>query len=209
MTTVVLVRHGVTDWNLEMRAQGRADVPLNERGRAEAREVAAALSGLDVTAVYSSDLRGAAETAEAIAAVHALEVRTDEDLREIDQGEWTGLTDHEIKARWPHLWGPNRHFHARPGGESPDQVQRRVLRALDRIVAAYPHAIVVVVGHGAAIRTVAAASLGLSGRDAARIRGLGNGGIVSLDARMDDGRLVLEHLERWDGRTPSRADPNQ
>jgi broad specificity phosphatase PhoE len=209
VTTVVLVRHGVTDWNLEMRAQGRADVPLNERGRGEAREVAAALSGLDVAAVYSSDLRRAAETAEAIASVHALEVRTDPDLREIDQGEWTGLTDDEIRARWPHLWGRNRHFNARPGGESPGQVQRRVLRALTRIAAAHPHEIVVAVSHGAAIRTVAAASLGLRGRDAARIRGLANGGIVSLEARLERDDLVLESLERWDGRTPSDADPNQ
>jgi broad specificity phosphatase PhoE len=209
VTTVLLVRHGATDWNLEMRAQGHADVPLNERGRSEAREVAAALSGIELAAVYSSDLARAADTAEPIAAVHGLAVTTDPDWREIDQGDWTGLTDEQIKARWPERWGWARHWTARPGGESPEEVQRRTLTGLRRVARAHPDGVVVVVSHGAAIRTVAAACLGLDGPEAARVRGLANGGIMSLQAELHDGRLVLADLERWDGRTPSGDDPNQ
>jgi broad specificity phosphatase PhoE len=209
MTAVLLVRHGVTDWNDTMRAQGQADIPLNARGRSEAREVAAALSGLDVVAVYSSDLERARDTAEAIAAAHGVEVTIDPAFREIDQGEWTGLTDVEIAARWPDRWGPARNYRARPGGESPDEVRRRALAGLRRAVEAHPRGTVVVVSHGVAIRTLVGECLGLRGRDAARIRGLANGGVVSLVAEVADGRLVLSDLERWDGRAPARDDPNQ
>jgi broad specificity phosphatase PhoE len=209
VTTVLLVRHGVTDWNLELRAQGQADIGLNDRGRTEAREVAAALGGLDVVAVYSSDLKRAYHTAQAIAAAHGLSVTTDPAFREIDQGEWTGLTVQEIRRRWPMLSGRARDYSARPGGETPDDLRRRMLEGLRRVVEAHARGVVVVVSHGAAIRAVAAEGLGYRGRDASRVRGLANGGVLSLRAGISDGRLVLSDLERWDGREPSLEDPNQ
>jgi broad specificity phosphatase PhoE len=242
VTTVLLVRHGATDWNLEKRAQGQCDIPLNDLGRSQAREVAAALSGIDLAAVYSSDLARARDTAEAIAKVHDLEVTTDTAFREIDQGDWTGLTDTEIRRRWPDRWGTMRHHTARPGGESPEQVCARALEGLRRVVEAHPDGVVAVVSHGAAIRTLVAEALGYRGRAAARVRGLTNGGIVSVKAergagsagpqdergagsagpqdergagsagRQDErgaGGVVLSDLQRWDGRTPGRDDPNQ
>ena len=209
VTTVLLVRHGATDWNVAMRAQGQCDIPLNDLGRSQAREVAAALAGLDVAAVYSSDLARARHTADAIAAAHGLEVTTDGAFREIDQGEWTGLTDEEIRRRWPERWGTMRHHTARPGGESPEQVCRRALTGLRRVVTTHPEGVVVVVSHGAAIRTLVAEALGYRGRAAARVRGLANGGIVSVTAEADGAGVLLSDLQRWDGRTPARDDPNQ
>lgn len=209
MTTVLLVRHGATDWNLELRAQGQADIPLNERGRREARATAARLASLEVDAVYSSDLERAYHTALEIAAHHDLDVIQEPAFREIDQGEWTGLTDLEIRERWPHLWGPARHYSARPGGESPEEVRQRALVALGKVVTDHPAGTVVVVSHGATIRTLVAEVLCLDERGSAQLRGLANGAVVRFDARRLDGRLVFDGFARLDGRSPPREDPNQ
>ena len=209
MTTVVLVRHGATIWNETKRAQGHADIPLSERGRAEADEIAHRLADLRVAAVYASDLARAVETAEPIAARHRVDVETDPGFREIDQGEWTGLTTAEIKERWPELWGAGRHYSARPGGESPEQVRRRALEALGRVVAAHPDEMVVIVSHGGTIRWLSAETLGYDDRDSGRVRGLSNGGAVSIQARLDDGKLELSDLRRLDGASPDLDDPNQ
>jgi broad specificity phosphatase PhoE len=204
----LLVRHGATEWNRTKRAQGHADIDLNDAGRQQAIHTAAELAGHDVAAVYSSDLRRALDTASPIAAAHNLEVTTDRDFREIDQGEWEGLTTDEIKRRWPELWGPARHFTARPGGESPQQVRARALEGLRRVVESHPDDTVVVVTHGGTIRWLSAEALGFDDRRAARIRGLGNGATVAIDAHLDDGRLVLSNLMRLDGNTTDLDDPN-
>src|SRR5688572_19878784 len=110
MTTIYLIRHGATEWNLNKRAQGQADIALAPEGHRQAVVTAERLSSVPLAAVYSSDLKRAADTAAPIAASHGLEVQTDRDLREIDQGEWTGLEVDEIRRRWPDLWGPARHY---------------------------------------------------------------------------------------------------
>ena len=208
MTTVYLVRHGATDWNIDKRAQGTADIPLAEAGRLQAVHTANELEGFDVDAVYSSDLQRARDTALAIAARHGLEVIEDPDFREIDQGEWTGLPVDEIKRRWPEMWGPARHYNTRPGGESPQQVRARALAALRRVLDAHPDGAVVIVSHGGTIRWLSAEVLGYDDRRSARIRGLGNGGIVSFEAEPNDGSLKLSNLQRLDGATPDLDDPN-
>ena len=209
MTVVLLVRHGATEWNETKRAQGQADIPLSARGRAQADDIAAELADWDISAVYSSDLQRAHATARAIASRHGLEVGTDPGFQEVDQGEWTGLTTAEIKERWPELWGPARHYSARPGGESPGEVRNRALAALRRVVETHPDGMVVVVSHGGTIRWLSAEALGYDDRASARIRGLFNGGAVMLRAKLEDGRLHLSNLTRLDKKTPDVDDPNQ
>jgi broad specificity phosphatase PhoE len=204
----VLVRHGATEWNADKRAQGQADVALSKKGREQAHETARRLAGLPVDAVYSSDLSRAVETAEAIAEKHGLDVAMDPAFREIDQGEWTGLPVAEIQQRWPELWGAARHYSARPGGESPQQVRRRALEGLRRVVERHPHGTVVIASHGGTIRWLSAEVLGYDDRASARLRGLSNGGVVSFEARLDSHRLVLSGLERMDRATPDVEDPN-
>jgi broad specificity phosphatase PhoE len=153
-------------------------------------------------------MRRAVDTAQAIAAGRDLDVKVDPDLREIDQGEWEGLTVEEIRARWPDLWGPARHYNPRPGGETPQQVRERALLALRRIVEDHPQGTVVIVSHGGTIRWISAEALGYDAKRSARIRGLGNGGVVCIDAQLEDGRLTLENMARWDGATPDLDDPN-
>ncbi|HJR45940.1 MAG TPA: histidine phosphatase family protein [Actinomycetota bacterium] len=208
MTLVFLVRHGATDWNLHKRAQGQADIPLSEPGRLQALDAAKQLATFDIQAVFSSDLQRAADTAMPIAHVHGVEVVTDPDFREIDQGEWTGLPVEEIARKWPDLWGAARHYNARPGGESPQQVRTRALAGLRRAIQANPEGAIAVVSHGGTIRWLCAEALGYDDLGSARLRGVGNGGIVLIKAEIEDGKLILWGLERLDGATPDLDDPN-
>lgn len=208
MTKLFLVRHGATDWNQTKRAQGWADIELNGDGRKQAIEAAGKLAEEPIKAVYSSDLKRAFHTAEPIAQAHGLEVVTDPDLREIDQGEWTGLEVTEIQKRWPIEWGPARHFTPRPGGESPQQVRTRALDATRRILEKYPEGAVVIVSHGGTIRWISAEALGYDDKRSARLRGLGNGGIVCIEGSLEGGELHLSNLQRLDGSTLDLDDPN-
>ena len=146
MTTILLARHGETDWNREGRWQGWADPPLNETGRAQARALAEQLRGTPFDAVYSSDLQRAHETAELVAAPHGVPVVADEGLREIDVGSWSGLTRAEIAARFPDG--------ERPDGETRDVHGARVLAAVERIARANPERRILVVTHGGTMRAL-------------------------------------------------------
>ena len=146
MTTILLARHGETDWNKEGRWQGWADPPLNDTGRAQARALAEQLRATPFDAVYASDLARAHETAEIVAAPHGVPVVADPGLREIDVGSWSGLTRSEIEARFP---GGER-----PDGETRDEHGARVLAAVERIARANPERRILVVTHGGTMRAL-------------------------------------------------------
>jgi broad specificity phosphatase PhoE len=141
MTTLLLVRHGETDWNAERRWQGHTDVPLNDRGREQARGLAEQLAGEPVDAIYASDLSRATETAEIVGARLGVPVVVDPELREIDVGSREGLTGEEVGER---EWD----------GEPHAAHGERVLRAVHRIVAAHPAGRVLVVAHGGCLRRI-------------------------------------------------------
>jgi broad specificity phosphatase PhoE len=146
MTTLLLARHGETDWNREGRWQGWADPPLNELGRDQARALAEQLRGEPFDAVYASDLRRARETAEIVAAPHGVPVVLERDLREIDLGSWSGLTRKEIKERFPDG--------SRPDGETHDQLAARVRAAVIRLAREHRDGRVLIVSHGGTIRSI-------------------------------------------------------
>jgi broad specificity phosphatase PhoE len=100
-TRILLARHGETEWNRLGRWQGHADPPLNDLGRRQAEILAEQLAGDTVSAVYSSDLRRARETARIVAERIGLPVTEDSALREIDVGSWSGLTRDEVRERFP------------------------------------------------------------------------------------------------------------
>jgi probable phosphoglycerate mutase len=149
VTTLLLVRHGETDWNAAGRLQGQTDAPLNEHGRRQAATVAGRLAGDGVAAVYTSDLVRAKETAEIIGATLRLGVVVDPDLRERDWGSWEGLTAAE-RERVEFV------------GEPQEAHRERVLRAMHRIAERHPAQRVVVVTHGGSMRRVQAAILGVA-----------------------------------------------
>ena len=158
MTTLILARHGETDWNSERRWQGHADTPLNETGRAQSRELASRLAGRGIVAIYSSDLARARETAELVGAELGLEVRLDPRLREVDVGEWSGLTSAEVERDYP-----DGHRRRREGGtgwsqgESFESMGARVLEALRSIASSHPDSCVLAVTHGGPLRAARAA----------------------------------------------------
>ncbi|MCK6585261.1 MAG: histidine phosphatase family protein [Anaerolineales bacterium] len=156
MTQLCLVRHGQTDWNLEGRYQGQSDVPLNEKGRAQAKALAEQLKGQTFAAIFSSDLMRARDTAEAIANAFGLPVQIEPRLREINQGEWEGVLVEDIKARYAEIWSQRTMDPASvrpPGGETVSEVAERVYAALDDIARRYPRENVLVVSHGLSIAT--------------------------------------------------------
>ena len=146
MTTILLARHGETDWNRDGIWQGWADPPLNDDGRAQARRLAEQLRETPFDAVYSSDLQRARETAELVAEPHGVPVITDPGLREIDIGSWSGLTRAEIDERFPQG--------IRPDGETRDQHAARVLEAVERIARANPGRRILLVTHGGTMRAL-------------------------------------------------------
>ena len=147
VTTILLARHGETDWNRQLRFQGHADEPLNETGRTQARDLASRLSREPIIAVYSSDLRRASETAEIVAAIMELPIVVDRRLREIHVGSWQGRTREELDgAAWD--------------GETYDAHRLRVVAALQSIARSHPDDHVLVVAHGGTLRRVQEAALG-------------------------------------------------
>ena len=151
MTTILLVRHGETDWNVHRRVQGHSDTPLNDTGRAQSRALAESLAGETFDAVYSSDLLRAHETARIVAAAKGLAVTAIPDLREKHFGTWEGFTDEEIVARFPEAshghWGDE---------ETSEEMATRIREALVRIAEAHPGGRVLVVTHGGPVRSLLA-----------------------------------------------------
>lgn len=154
MTRLILIRHGQTDWNLAGRYQGQIELPLNALGRQQAEQIARQLNGIQLAAIYASDLARARETAEVLARAVGLPVQLDPRLREIDQGEWEGMPFTEIQRRYPReleLRRENPLSFVTPGGESIREVRERVLRAAEEICRRHPHETVAVVSHGVAL----------------------------------------------------------
>jgi broad specificity phosphatase PhoE len=161
VATILLVRHGETDWNRERRFQGRADTPLNEAGRADSRRLAGELRDEPVVAVYSSPLRRALATARILGDELRLAVATDASLMEIDVGSWQGLTREEIEARFPE--GYERWFAGGSGwqdGETYEELASRVVSGVLAIGRRHlgDDGTVIAVTHGGPIRAALTAA---------------------------------------------------
>ena len=156
---IVLVRHGQTEYNRESRWQGSGtDVPLNAAGRAEAGRVATSLAerfGASVAAIYTSDLERARGTARILAARFGLEAIDEPGLRELSHGRWEGLTHAEVEARWPEehaAYQADPYDVRRGGGDSYEDLERRLWPALDAMADRHRGERVVAVSHGGPIR---------------------------------------------------------
>jgi len=170
VTTLILARHGETDWNRENRFQGHADPPLNRDGRRQSAELAAALAGEGIARVYTSPLRRAHETAEIVAARLGLEVELVEALREIDVGAWSGLTRDEVAERFPDEFARwlDRAPHGYADGETYEALDARVIPALRALAHRHPTDTVLVVTHGGPSRVAQAHAAGIDYVEARR-----------------------------------------
>jgi broad specificity phosphatase PhoE len=192
---LVLLRHGQTAWNDAGRAQGHADLSLDETGRAQAADAAPYLASLSLAAIWSSDLARARETAEIVARAAGLQVKTDARLREYDVGERQGLTVAEAAERFPELgsdWEIGNPPAGVRGAESYHDVAARIvpvcreaLESLDREETG------LVVTHGACLKVALAGLLGWSADDASALKVLENCHLALVEERVSDGRLRL------------------
>jgi broad specificity phosphatase PhoE len=196
VATLLLARHGETDWNLNHRWQGHTGPSLNEYGRQQALELAAKLH--DIGAIYSSDTIRARETAEIVGACLGLKVKTDRRLREVNFGEWEGLTRREINERYAGAFSRWEALElAEPnGGESDAAMAERVLRALTDIAREYSDERVLIVTSGGPIRAVQAHLSSFDQRTARRnIETVANCGLVQVVVR--DGVFAHPSRERF------------
>ncbi|MCC3245651.1 histidine phosphatase family protein [Methylocystis sp. WRRC1] len=149
-TLLCLARHGETNWNIERRFQGQFDIALNARGRAQAQALARELDEKHFDRVYSSDLRRALTTAEAVAEGRGLKIRTVPELREKNDGVWQGHTHAEVQVIYediyPHYLSRKASF-AAPDGETLEQFRERVAAALTAIARENEGRTVLVVAH--------------------------------------------------------------
>jgi broad specificity phosphatase PhoE len=189
VTTLLLVRHGETDWNRDGRWQGHSDTPLNELGRRQARDLAGEFDGVDV--VYSSDLARARETAEILAADLGLDVRLDSRLRERGFGAWEGLNADEIESEFAEA---HRRWQSGEGAGAEDAESfaafgARVRSFVEDLLRRHPDETVLVIGHGGSIRVIHALATGLNYvRDHRLIPAVANCTVARYAAR--DGKLA-------------------
>ena len=201
---LILVRHGETEHNRGKLTLGRADIPLNPLGRAQARAVAASFTRAPA-AIYASPLARAFDTASAIGAATGVGVVVEPDLVEMDVGEMEHLTGAELRERYPdflRVWLSGGAADARtpgddaadarmPGGETLREVQDRAWRALERLREAHGDAEIVAVTHNFVILTVVCRALNLPLSDFRRVRhGLASRTVID----MRESSATLIHL---------------
>lgn len=184
MATLVVVRHGQAEGNDSHRFIGQSQMQLTEEGHRQAEAVATRLSSLNLTRLVSSDLIRTTATLEPLSRVAGLPVETDARLREIDNGEWTGLLPAEIRQEWPQMWAD---YVAgsdvpRPGGERWVDVAARVIPVADELLT--QEGTVVMASHGGPVLMLAMWASGISIRGnifRGRLASLENASITMID----------------------------
>jgi probable phosphoglycerate mutase len=188
MTKLLVIRHGHAEGNAEHRFIGQTDVPLDDLGRLQARALANRLEGTPIDRIVSSDLVRAIDTITPLAEAIGVPIERDPRLREIANGEWSGLLPEEISARWPDLWAAYRSGEDvhRPGGEQWSTVRERV------VAAAREHSssggVIVLCTHGGAGLNLAMWATGFPAGGnifMGKLGALGNTSITTIEIRAD------------------------
>lgn len=201
VTTVLLVRHGQTESNVNGFFMGWSNEDLNKIGYTQAHRLSSRLACLPIASFYTSPLKRAHNTATIIAAPHRLELKALDDLIEIQQGDWQGLHIDEIRQRWPELWQQSRIDPSEvtlPNGESFHQVTERAARAFDMVVADNQDKHVVIATHDVVIRVLVAHALGTSNSIYRRLE-INNASLSVIRVTDSKARLITlndtSHLE--------------
>lgn len=198
MTTHLLfIRHARSIWNELGRWQGQADPPLSETGLAEARLLAERLRRIaKIDAIYASDLERAATTAGMVAEALGLPLTIDPIWRERGIGQFEGLTNEEIEARFPEEWASMRHGPMiAPGGEPAEAVLARAAQGCDGLLKRHADQTVAVVSHGGMILATLVHLLGLGPMGYAILVG-GRHTAIS-EVKIEDGHMRLERLNDY------------
>jgi broad specificity phosphatase PhoE len=199
---LILVRHGETPWNVTLQYQGQANIPLNERGIEQARRAAERVRAGGAVALYSSDLARAWQTAAVIGEALGLAPLAVPELREIDVGQWEGLTPEQLYRQFPDHMREYERDPARTvrlGGESYAQLQARALVALNQIYEQHKQGdTIIAVSHGGTIRALLCHVIGLDLINFGKMW-LDNGSLTELRYGRNGWRLLrlndAAHLE--------------
>lgn len=199
---LLLVRHGETDWNRQKRFQGQIDVPLNDTGRAQSGKAGEFLKSVHLDGAVSSPMLRPKETAEIILQHHPdITLQFEDNLQEINHGEWEGKFEEEIEASFPGdlaKWHKTPAEMQMPNGENLDQVWERAIAAWDAIVARAASAdqfnTVMVVAHDAINKAILAYVLGLGPESFWTFR-QGNGAVSVIDyPKGPDSKPILQAM---------------
>jgi broad specificity phosphatase PhoE len=194
LVKIILVRHGETDWNLVKRIQGGdSDTPLNETGKRQAQALALRLKDEKITAIFSSPLQRALNTAQSIAAKHQLKVQELPSLKEIMAGILEGRLASEVAQRFDEYIcgdGDEKQPHTPPGAESMEEVQKRAWDTLTGLAAKYPESTLVIATHYFVIMSVVCRVLDLPLHRMSHLR-LSTGSISSFTIENGISRLEL------------------
>jgi len=166
LARLILVRHGETEWNRLLRYQGQSDVELNETGIKQAERIRDRLANEKIDVIYSSDLKRALKTAEIIAskvgAIHESSL-----LREMDFGDFEGLTFDEMKECYPHIvndrqaWRNQGPDVCAPNGESIAQLAARVAQFAEKLAGHQSEETVLIVAHGGTLQVLICQLIGI------------------------------------------------
>jgi len=179
VTRIILVRHGQTAWNVGAppaegeRFRGRVDLPLNERGRAQALALAERLADESIAAIYASPLQRAIETAEPTARRLGLTVQPLEGIIDINYGDWQEDSHSEVARLYPTLyrqWLQEPHLVRPPGGESLEEVRNRAMAALYQVTGCHQDQTILVAAHQVVNKVLVCTMLGLDNSHFWRIR---------------------------------------
>lgn len=201
-TTLIVIRHGETHWNIEGKWQGHEDSPLTDNGVNQAKAVARQLQRYKIDALYSSDLGRAMQTAEIIAKPHQLKIQPDPRIRERHLGNFQGLTLKEMKSQYPHEYLKHTSRDANykaPGGESKEQQYKRSIHFFSEIVGKHPNQTIVIITHGGVVDCLFKHVMGLP-LDKPRSYILFNTAINIFSCEKDDWKLLtfgdISHLNQ-------------
>lgn len=161
---VYLIRHGETAWNAEMRFQGHTNIKLSTQGRNQARALGKRLQEINFGAIYASDLDRAYETATIVAGYHNLKVKKEANFKEMNFGDWEGLTFNQIHARYQESaarWWKKPFSTRTPRGESLGDLKERCMNALFDACVQYKNQNIMIVTHGGVVRTIISTILGM------------------------------------------------
>ncbi len=164
MTEIYLIRHGETEWNKTEKFRGLSTISLNGKGKKQAEETARALSHVKLEVIYTSPMKRSIETAQAFAGTHGgVKIIEVPDLKDLDCGQWEGMSLEEVKAKHPelyNLWETQPHKVRIPGGESLAMVKTRAMNVVREMVEVHEGALAVVT-HRVVTKIIIMATLGI------------------------------------------------
>lgn len=193
---LLIVRHGLTDWNMEERMQGRSDVTLNKEGIAQCKKLARHLSKEKIDLIFTSEMSRARDTAELIAR-KKIKVIVDPNFNEIDYGIFDGKSLKEIESHplLSKLWRQrkkDRYKFRIPLGESYADVQTRIMSSLRRIIELYDDHTILIVTHGIVKRLIVMTLLGLDLEEMMKKHSFTNASVTELQIK--DGKVKAKKI---------------